>query len=672
MKRNQPADAGEPPRGSDRRYAPPPARGNVRAAFTCASYDAETHSVDAVLTTSTPVNRGWMVEILDCSGDAVDLSRAALGQIRLLDTHDASSIDSILGTVTNIKAEGDKVTGTFTFAQTDRARAAEAMVSRGEVTGVSIGYQVRQWTATARDEENDITTWTATSWELLEASLVPVPADASAGMRSVDTAASAPGKTAISDKDDPMKRSAEGGSAPVAAPQTNPAAPVAALTAAPAGAPARAAPVALPKFSATEALAFVEQARTLGVDKRAAELIALNEKGEVGIDAARIALLTAAAERQAAAVESIAPGGASRVVTDESDKTRNAVEEALVARLLQRSGTVKVPEVSAHAREFMDFSLLEMARSRTSLSPRERNMDVIMRAANTTSDFGYLLESALNKVLLTTYEIAVPQYRRIAQRRDFNDFRPHNFYREGNFPALELTTEDGEIKAGAINTSKESVSMLSYAKIFRVTRQALQNDDLDAIMSMIAKINNAVIIAEQRAFFAMKSANSGLGPVLLTDGKKVFDTAHNNVAATPSVIDIPNTALGRATILKQTDLDGNPLNIIPTILWVGPDQQTAAEQLVYPINPNQESSVNPFSNKLEVVTDAYIGSGKTWELYVDPSLAPVWIYGYNKDAPGPRVTMDQPFNTDGWAWRAILDFGCGAVGSVGSYRNAGA
>lgn len=68
------------------------------------------------------------------------------------------------------------------------------MVSRGELTGISAGYRVDQWLITDADgdvvEERDITwndklTFTATRWQLFEASLVGVPADAVASVRSV-------------------------------------------------------------------------------------------------------------------------------------------------------------------------------------------------------------------------------------------------------------------------------------------------------------------------------------------------------------------------------------------------------------------------------------------------------------------------------------------------------
>jgi hypothetical protein len=61
------------------------------------------------------------------------------------------------------------------------------MVARGEITGVGAGYRVEQWLITDEDggivdeksvRWDDDLTFTATRWQLLEASLVGVPAPA--------------------------------------------------------------------------------------------------------------------------------------------------------------------------------------------------------------------------------------------------------------------------------------------------------------------------------------------------------------------------------------------------------------------------------------------------------------------------------------------------------------
>jgi phage head maturation protease len=80
------------------------------------------------------------------------------------------------------------------FNATAEGRKAEGMVARGEIAGISAGYRVEEWEIT--DSENNVIdpervrwdddlTFTATRWELLEASLVLEAADRGASIRSL-------------------------------------------------------------------------------------------------------------------------------------------------------------------------------------------------------------------------------------------------------------------------------------------------------------------------------------------------------------------------------------------------------------------------------------------------------------------------------------------------------
>jgi phage head maturation protease len=160
-----------------------------------ASFDEDAGTVDATLSRGTPVKRFYGVEKLEISREAVDLSRVSEGGVPVIDSHRQDSIDNILGKVVRVWIEKDALLGRLKFAQTKRGLAAAAMVKRGEIRSVSIGYTISEWEITdgygnvvpqERVRWDDELTFTAKRWTLAECSLVSVPADAAATLRSFD------------------------------------------------------------------------------------------------------------------------------------------------------------------------------------------------------------------------------------------------------------------------------------------------------------------------------------------------------------------------------------------------------------------------------------------------------------------------------------------------------
>ncbi|WP_147035313.1 prohead protease/major capsid protein fusion protein, partial [Sphingomonas aquatilis] len=650
-----------PPAGSNgERGAPPPSRGARAAAFTGSSYDAAARTIEAVFSAGSPVVRWFGTEQLAVSPDAIDLARVGANLCPFLNAHNAYDVEGVLGRVIEARIDGAQLVGTIQFADTDAGRNAEGMVSRGEVTGISIGYNVRTWTLTEQTDDAD--TWTATRWELLEVSLVPVPADPAAGVRSAP-GTTIPGNT---QEDNDMRRNLPGAAAAALA-TTSPAAVAAAdqTRAEPASTATPAPTPTVTRFSTIEALNFIDQMRTFGVETRARELVDQNVRGEIGTDAVRDAAMQAAAEAQRAATGGTraTPGFGANGRQEEG--SRNAIADALVARTLRE-------QPNDAAREFMGMRLLEIAATRAGLSPRERDPITILRAAHTSSDFPMLMETAGNRVLLARYNAAEPTYRDIAARRDLTDFKPTNLLRVGDFPTLLPYAEDGEIKAGTIGEGKEQVILGSYGRILRLSRQAIVNDDLGAFDQVFGSIGRMIARFENNTFYAMKAQNGGLGPKL-SDGKPVFDVAHGNLGTGAAAVDmtIESLGAGRASIRSQKDADGQLLNIAPTRVLVGPQMETKAEQLISPLQPQQAGNVNPFAGRLTPTVDGTI-QGKAWELYADPNDVPTFVYGYLADAPGPRVLSEESFNVDGMAWRVTEDFYAGAVDYRGAYRNNGA
>jgi hypothetical protein len=555
------------------------------------------------------------------------------------------------------------------------------MVERGELTGISIGYLVRTWNIVV-DEASDIDVWRAVSWELLEASLVTVPADPLAGVRGVETAPPAPPESEVQPQEEDMRRDLPGGAAATAetttaaaAAETTTAAAAAATTAAATTAPAettRAAPAAT-----TAAPAAAVETRAAPVTLTVAEVLALQTHAR-GLDvltecdtaiavegATRAsvteAILLAAASKQRQAVSGIT--SAAHVTRDESETSRNAMVDALVARM-QGSAPTDL------GRPYMYVPIAEMLGARAGINSRDPS-EILRRALQTTSDFPLLLEAAANKVLMAAFQVAVPTYRALAAKKPFNDFKPHKFLRVGDFPALQTVNEAGEVKFGAFGENREQAALTTKGIIVSLSRQAIINDDLSAFSDLVNGAGLEAARTENAMFYALLNANQAL-----SDNVAMFHASHGNLQSA-SAITVAALGIVRAAMRKQTGVGVKgaagvqPLNIAPSLILTGPDKETEAQSIIAPIQAQQVGNVNPFSGTLKNVTDANI-TGNTWYVFADPAVLPNFIYGYLRDAEGPMMVQNQPFNVDGVSLRVLHDFAVGQVDYRGGQKNPGA
>jgi len=299
--------------------------------------------------------------------------------------------------------------------------------------------------------------------------------------------------------------------------------------------------------------------------------------------------------------------------------------------------------------------------------------ELLRRSLHSTSDFPQLFANALNRSLQARYADSVPVYRSIARQRSYMDFRAHTVVRVGDFPTLQLiSAEGGEIRGGTFGEAAEQTSVLPYGVQFGLTRQMLVNDSLGGIAQLLADQGAAVARFEETAFFAMMISGSGSnGPTMLETTRQIFNTTDGTLAGTAATVDLTSVSLGRAAIAKRKSVNNADLGITASILLVGPDRQTVAEQLVSPVNAALIGSVNPFAGRLQVLTTPKI-TGNAWYMFADPGVVPCFEWGLLEGYTAPRLRVEEIFGRQGTQVSLEHDFGCGAIDFRGGYRNAGA
>jgi pyruvoyl-dependent arginine decarboxylase (PvlArgDC) len=355
---------------------------------------------------------------------------------------------------------------------------------------------------------------------------------------------------------------------------------------------------------------------------------------------------------------------------DSSHWRREQMESAIAARARR----IDPPE---SARQYAHTTLLECALEALSWTGKHQGLDVrrdgtriLQLALHTTSDFPLLLANALNKVLLPEYALAAPTYRMIAERKTFNDFRPHTFNRSGDFPVPLQVNEHGEYKYGTMGENAETVTLATYGRIIGLSRQTIVNDDLSAFANLATKAARRIADFENATFFLVCiSAGAGLGPAL-SDTVVVYNAAHGNITAAGA---LSNALLGEGLglMMAQTSLDGLKLNIVPRFVLVSPTSVVAAKTFLAAIMPTQASEVNPFAGEMTAIGDANL-TGTRFYMLADPSQLANYIYGYLAGDEGPRTDVRAGFEIDGVEFKISLDFAVGAIDYRGGVTGAGA
>lgn len=571
--------------------------------------DTDAGTVDVVLTTGAPVQRAGFVERLAIGRENVELAP----RIPLLDSHRQTSITDIKGSVSNIRFEPGAIVATLNVSDP----AALAAIARGDVTGVSLGYRVKSW-ADGRDPQSGKRIRTATKFEIVEVSLVAVPADANATVRSItveeDTIEAPAGTTE------------QPGTATRAETNTQirSIATLAGLTTAFAD-------------GLIDREATVEEARSAAFEEM--------QRRNVNVSTIRVG-----------------PSG------DDPAVVQQRMAEALACRA---TGA----EPSEAARAYMGLGMSDMARlslqraGQAGIAMLGRE-ELLTRAMHTTSDFPNLLTATGNRILIPAYQAAESPLKRLARQRTADDFRPTSLIRLGEFGKLQKVTESGEIKALSTGEAREGYSLETFGGIFNLSRKAVINDDLGAFARWAAMMGTAAAETEADQLVGLLTAGGGLGP-LMDDNMPLFYAAHGNRAADGGSPDVDTLSAARLALRRQTGLDGvSPISATPKFVLAPPELETTFEKLLAELAAAKVDDQNPFSGKLTLLIEPRL-TDPAWYVFADPAVLPVLEYAYLSSAQGPQLASRDGWETLGREFRVVLDFGCGVVDWRGAYRDPG-
>ena len=617
----------------------------------------------------------------------------------VLDTHEQQSLSNVIGVVVPGTARMEKGLGRAAIKLDggDENASVVRKIKDGIIRNVSIGYLVHRFEVIQRDGE--VPLYRAVDWEPYEISLVPVGADAGAGIRSAkNTYPCAIVQSRSTPLQPPIKENAMPDTITTkektsSADSVTNVAENSTANRAIEQKPADASANTEQKIdSATEAQERnTETAHADGVRAERTRMLEIQKivRAAKLPEATAIRMINYGTPLKKARKEVLdelarenSEGGEIRtqvsITRDEMDSCRAVVENAL----LNRFNPDKY-KLESSSREFRGMSLMEIGRDMLERrGVKTRGLSRVQLAGEMlgleqrggmmgTTDFPYILANVANKTLRDAYDAAPQTFKPFTRQTIAPDFKMMARVQLGDAPSLDKINESGEFKRGSVSDAREQYALATYGKVVAISRQVIINDDLDAFTRLPSMFGRAAADLESDTVWGIITANAAMG-----DGTPLFHANHANLTGTGTVISVASLGVGRAALRQQKGLNGRFINVMPKFLIVPSAQETTAQQfvtvsnVVYTKNPD----VNPFAGTLQVIAEPRLdaASAQSWYLAGDPGQIDTIEYAYLEGNEGVYLESRVGFDVDGLELKARLDFAAKAIDWRGIYKNAGA
>lgn len=627
----------------------------TRAMFAPETINVEERTVELVWSTGAQVkraswSRGDYIEELSMVPSAVRLDRLNKGG-PLLDAHDSYSLRSQIGVVQRAWLDGSEGRALVKFSRRDDVEPIFQDVIDGIYRNVSVGYKVHK---TERDETGLVPVERAVDWEPYELSLVPIPADAGAQVRSEEPPATQPSEQELS-----MTLPENGVQAPEPTQEneTRAAAPAAAAPAAPA-----VDVEAVRSGERRRVTDIMDACRKASLDGAFAEKLIADG---TPIDAARAAILDAMYERQ----QQLPQTQARIDVTADHGEKRN---EAMLHALEARAGFRKWDE--GGAREYLGTTLLDMAREcveRSGVTTKGMTKDELAgRALHSTSDFPLLLTSIQRVTLKAAYAEERQTWQAMARQDNLPDFRDMSVMEVGGSMLPEELREGGEYQAGTISETKGSWRLSEYGKKVVVGRRLIINDNLGYITRAIQILGRGVAVFEANQMWGLLTTGN-LGATCMMDNKALFHADHANTGS--GAISVTSVSEARQKMRNQKSFDGTPLYVEPRYILLPTTLETTFDQFNTPVAATQTSDVNIFSGYLQKIVEPRLDAKSTSQFYIVGDYPGVdkLVYGYLDGEGGPSIDSVSGRDPDGVTVYLRHSFGATVPQHQAFYRSTG-
>lgn len=615
----------------------------TRAAFAPSTLVEEDRTVEVIFGTDAEVRMsdweiGQYMESMSFEEGHVRWERLNSGA-PLLDNHNGyKGTRGVLGVIERAWGEGGVGKAVIRFSKQEDGERAFQEVKDGILTGVSFGYRVYKYERIS-SLEGELPKLRAIDWEGFEISLAPIQADINATVRNLDNDSN---NVEIIDlslqlEQEPITtiRTME---TPIIEPIVAPAVDT----------------VAIATAERSRIKEITDLCRKFKADDSVVSDLIDNGKT---VEQARKVIMDAWTAKDANEGQRSTPV----VTADETDKFRAAVTEGIQMR--------SNPNIEAKqgGDSFRGMSLLRLSEEvlqRNGVATKGLYGRELASRALATSDFPIILGATVNKSLQAEYQGVERTFQPFCRKTSISDLKTKTVGKlSGLLGNLEVIPEGGEYTADAMSEDKEAYGLTKYGKKIAITLETIINDDMDAFSRIPRAIAYEVGYKQSDIIYNILTSNPNMN-----DAVALFHSTHGNLGSAGA---ISSTTLAEAKkkMRQQTGLNGKFINVMPSFLVVGPDnEQEALQWMNASFTPATVGNTNIYQGSMSVIVDPRITT-KNWFMVAAPNSIDTIEYAF-LDGQGDFYTeTKQGFDVDGLEVKVRMFFAAKAIDHRGMYKN---
>ncbi|WP_241951864.1 ClpP-like prohead protease/major capsid protein fusion protein [Pasteurella multocida] len=339
----------------------------------------------------------------------------------------------------------------------------------------------------------------------------------------------------------------------------------------------------------------------------------------------------------------------------------NIVGDSVKNALLARAGKTAIEKDNA----YNGMTLRELARASIAdrgVSVRGMNgMNIVGLAfTHSSSDFGSILLDVAHKSVLEGWATSTDNFDRFTTKGSVSDFRKHNRICLTEFGTLPKVAEGEEYAYGTIGDKQVAVAIVTYGKMFSITRQAIINDDMQMLTRIPYLMGQSARATVAKLVYSLLTKKG----LKWQDGKDLFSSVRGNLLTGGGTkLDLAN--IDKAIQLMNGHVDKNemPFLIEPEFLLAPTSLATTARQIVGSSSvagaDANSGIINPLRNFAEVLKSQTLQKEDptSWFLINPLGIEVNYLDGVDQ----PYLEQQDGFTVDGVVSKVRIDAGVDVI-----------